>query len=196
MEEKMFMKKISLVLFVMLFSMFGIKQIESPMACSAFAAPNSSVTADVFETNILTASKYVNQASSEMHQGNFPQAYTTLDEAFKYLDFAEKNLIANHDYKDRDNLLFKIKRSKATIYALKGKLEIESFSQINQGIANLKRALELEPDKGAETLLVYANVSLSNGHPYIASIYINQILESKNISKNYIEIAKNLKTRL
>lgn len=53
------------------------------------------------------------------------------------------------------------------------KLKKETFSQIELGITNFKRALELAVAKEAETLSVYANVTQSNGHPYIASIYID-----------------------
>lgn len=189
------MKKTILIAFLLIFSILGIQQIESPNAFSVHAAQNLS-GADAFEVNVLEASKYVNQAAAEMQQGKFAQAYTTFDKAFKYFDLAEKKLVATPNYKDRDNLLYKIRRSKATIYALKGKLEIEYYMQIAKGVVNLKKALELHPEKSAETLLVYANVALQHGHSNIAEIYIDQVLAANNVPANYVEMAKSLKARI
>ena len=187
------MKKHLLLALILILAIAGIQQTPSVSSTYVYAAQAQT---DEDMANLLKGSQYANQALKEMQQGKFNEAYKTFDEAFKYLDLFEKKLVATPNYPDRANLLNKTRMSKATIYALKGKLEIEYYKQNTKGIANLKKALELHPQKSAETLLAYANLAIQQGYPSVAKIYVDQVLSAKNIPAKYISIANSLKAKL
>lgn len=189
------MKKHILIALIISLSIIGVQQIQS-FSSSQTQAAQTQVKTDEFVDNLLKASKSVNQALAEMQSGKFDAAYKTYDESIKYFDLAEKKLIATPNYKDRANLLNKTRASKATVYALKGKLEIEFYKQNAKGIVNLKKALELHPEKSAETLLTYATLAIQQGHNKIGEIYVNQVLSAKNIPAKYVSLAKDLKSRI
>lgn len=187
------MKKHLLLALILILAIAGIQQTPNVSSTYVYAAQAQT---DEDMANLLKGSQYANQALKEMQQGKFNEAYKTFDEAFKYLDLFEKKLVATPNYPDRANLLNKTRMSKSTIYALKGKLEIEYYRQNTNGIANLKKALELHPQKSAETLLAYANLAIQQGYPSVAKIYVDQVLSAKNIPAKYISIANSLKAKL
>ena len=151
---------------------------------------------DTITENLIQSSKYTNKALDEMNQRKFAEAYETYGDVLKYLDLVEKELAAKPNYTDREVLLDKTIRAKATVYALKGKLEIEFYGQISKGVTNFKKALELHPEKSAETLLVYTNIAIQQKQFNIAEIYVDQIIAAQNVPDKYLSIAKNLKAKI
>ena len=185
------MKKKILTILIILFAIAGIVNFVYENCTPVQAAQTDNVT-----ENLRKSFEYSNQALDEINQKKVPEAYKTLDEVFKYLALVEKELAAKPNYNDREVLLDKTVRAKATVYALKGKLEIEFYRQNSKGIANLQKALELDTEKAAETLLTYASVAILQSQFSIAEIYVDQILAAQNVPDKYLTMAKRLKEEL